>query len=67
MDVSGFIEKCRVCGGNVVMVKKTKTFSCLGQFKNSGKEKQCSKCRQFLKEEDIVSTKPGEILGWAPI
>ena len=65
MDSSVFIEKCRFCGGRVIAVRKTKKSCFLGQFKNSGKEKRCSQCGQFLKKKDIVSVAPDEVLGWA--
>ena len=64
MDSSVFIEKCRLCGGDIIVVKRTKKCGFLGQFKDSAEEKRCSQCGQFLKKKDIVSVRPNEILGW---
>lgn len=65
MDSDGFVEKCLFCGGRV-KVRKTKTKCYFFSFK-SPEVKKCSHCQRILKAEDIVLSRPGEILGWVPI
>jgi len=73
MDSSGFIEKCRICGGTVIKVTKSckvanksrkRGFFVSLPNKPKKKIKQYMKCKQFLKKADIVSVMPNEILGW---
>jgi len=67
MDSSGFIEKCRICGGTVIKVaNKSRKRGFFVSLPNKPKKKikQCMKCKQFLKKADIVSVMPDEILGW---
>ena len=67
MDSDGFVEKCRFCGGRVVEVRKIETKYYFFSFKSHPKVKKCSECQRILKEEDIIPSRPSEILGWAPI
>jgi len=66
MDSGEFIERHRKCGGEIVEIEIRRIRSSLSPSPNGSKTtiKQCSRCGQSPKKRDIVSVRPGEILGW---
>ncbi len=60
------IERCRFCGGTVTDAKVPKSRVYFVSF-GSPVIKRCNRCQRTLTEEDIVRSRPSQMLGWVSI